>query len=141
MGEKQLRLSGSEKVCSGNLEVGDIADCEFMRNLVGILVPGHKNSHPFIRMRGTKITNTFSHQLHFIVLFRSGHDAERILSGFSKIVRLRQEMRVNIKLHVGVCIEDIQEIFRGTVVEIQAVHVLSTAFTQPFKSCELCAYE
>ena len=25
MGKKQLSLTGSEKVCSGNLEVGDIA--------------------------------------------------------------------------------------------------------------------
>jgi len=141
MGEKQLRLTGSEKVCSGNLEVGDIAVGEYTGYLVGILVPGHKNSHPFSRIQGTEITNTFSHKPYFSVLFGSGHDAERILSGFSKIVRLRQEMRVNIKLHVGVCIEDIQEIFRGTVVEIQAVHVLSTAFTQPFKRCELCAYE
>lgn len=29
MGEKQLRLTGSEKVCSGNLEVGDIAVGEY----------------------------------------------------------------------------------------------------------------
>ena len=129
MGKKQLSLTGSEKVCSGNLEVGDIAAGKFMRNMVCIHVPGHKNSHSFIRMRGTEITNTFSHKPNFSVLFRSGHDAERIPSGFSKIVRLGQEMRVNIKLYVGVCVEDIQEIFRGTVVEIQAVHVLSAAFT------------
>ena len=141
MGKKQLSLTGSEKVCSGNLEVGDIAVGEFTGYLVGILVPGHKNSHSFIRMRGTEITNTFSHKPYFSILIRSGHNTERILSGFSKIVRLRQEMSVNIKLHVGICIEDIQEIFRGTIVEIKAVHVLSTAFTQPFKSCELCAYE
>lgn len=32
MGKKQLSLTGSEKVCSGNLEVGDIAAGKFMRN-------------------------------------------------------------------------------------------------------------
>ena len=50
MGKKQLRLSGSEKVYSGNLEVGDIAVGEFTGYLVGILVPRHKNCHSFIRM-------------------------------------------------------------------------------------------
>ena len=141
MGKKQLSLTGSEKVCSRNLEVGDIPVGQFTGNLVSILVSGHKNCHPFIWIRGTEITNTFSHNPYFIILFGSGHDAERILSGFNEIVRLGQEMRVNIKLHVGVCVEDIQEIFRRTVVEIQAVHVLSAAFTQPFKRCELCTYE
>ena len=141
MGEKQLRLTGSEKVCSGNLEVGGIPVGELTGNQVRILITGHQNCYPFIRIGGTETANTFSHQPCFIILFGSGHDAERILSGFSKIVRLGQEMRVNIKFHVGVCIEDIQEIFRRTVVEIQAVHVLSAAFTQPFKRSELCTYE
>lgn len=72
MGEKQLCLTGSEKVCSGNLEVGDIAVGEYTGYLVGILVPGHKNSHPFSRIQGTEITNTFSHKPYFSVL--SGAD-------------------------------------------------------------------
>lgn len=72
MGKKQLRLTGSEKICSRNLEVGDIAVGEYTGYLVGILVPRHKNSHPFSRIQGTETANTFGHQSYFVIL--SGAD-------------------------------------------------------------------
>ena len=72
---------------------------------------------------------------------RRGDDGERMVWGLSKIVGVREEMRVKMKVDVGVCIEEMEEIFGGRVVEIEGVDVVWRGLREGLKSWEVWGYE